>query len=79
MSDLTNKLTDIKDRIDKTTAKRNRLEGERGGLMKRLADDHGCDTVKEAEERLAELTEEIAEETPLLEKAVAELAEEVGI
>ena len=79
MSELATKLQKIKDRIEDTTAKRARLEGERDALMKRLKDEHGFDTVAAAEKGLAKLGREIEREGAALAQAVDELAEEVGV
>lgn len=70
---ITEKLLNMKDKIE--SAKNNilRLEGSRDQLYKALQTDHGCKTVEEAEDKLSKMTKELDQKEVSLKEGIEKL------
>lgn len=71
----TQDLIRIKREIEQAKTSVQQLTGEQTVLMRQLKEQHGCDTVDEAEKKLEELDIEIASMTKNIEKGLSELDE----
>lgn len=77
MSDISTRLSELKDKIEKAKQEKVRIETRLDELMKRLKSDHSCSTLAEARKKLKVFQ---AEETKLsveLENGVAKLSKEI--
>jgi len=52
-------LLDLKEKIEKAKSKASELKGQHRGLMNTLKSKFECDSIEQAEERLAEMNDEI--------------------
>jgi chromosome segregation ATPase len=66
-------LFELKGEIDEAKQKVSELTGQKNALMTQLKEDWGCDTIEEAEERLATMDKNITIITKKIEKASQEL------
>ncbi len=71
----TQDLLKIKREIEAAKTTVSELTGEQTLLMRQLKEQHGCNTVDEAEKKLEDLDIEIASMTRNIEKGLAELDE----
>jgi hypothetical protein len=67
---ITEKLLDLKERIQQAKQQKSRAEGKRDELLRRLKEDHGCKTVQEAEAKVRALEKQAAEAERTLEQGV---------
>ncbi len=68
-------LIKIKREIEAAKTSVSELTGEQTLLMRQLKEQHGCDTIEQAEGKLEQLDIEIASMTRSIEKGLAELDE----
>lgn len=66
---------ELKKKVDKLQQRKLRAEGALDGLLKRLEDDFGVSTPKEAEKKLAELEKEAKRAEERAERAFDEFRE----
>lgn len=72
-TEITNKLTNLKERIDEAKRLGSEAKGKLDTLMQRLKDEHGVKSLDAAEKLLAKLQGETEAEAKELERGVAEL------
>lgn len=70
-------LLDLKEELNETKEEVSILKGEKQSLLKRLKDEWGCSTLKEAEVKVADLKEEIERLDDQIHKEVTKLKEEL--
>ena len=71
----TEKLLELKEKIETAKTKVSQLKGKRDYLMQQLMTDWKCKTLKEAEQRQIDLENEIAEIDEKIETGLKELDE----
>jgi hypothetical protein len=69
----TNRLIDMKDKIEVAKSNIARMQGSRDQLYKTLQIDHGCKTLKEAENKLTKMTKDLDQKEIELTKGIEEL------
>lgn len=69
----TEKLLNMKQTIDKAKEDVSRLEGRKEQLYETLKNDHGCETIKEAEKKLDKMNKELDKKETSLQQGVSEL------
>lgn len=67
MSDIAKELLDLKSKIEKAKAKKNKAEGELTGLMKQLEKDFGCKTLDSAKKKLDKMEKDLNKQEAELE------------
>ena len=72
-------LLDLKKDIDEAKTKQSELVGQKTALMTQLKNDWGCKTVKEAQEKLKTMGEEIEDIEDKIEKGVTDLQEKYNV
>jgi hypothetical protein len=73
MSEVTVRLTKLKEEIDDSKNTKARLEGEMDSLFKRLKKEFGVDTIKEAKDKEKELIEDANALEQDIEKGMVKL------
>jgi hypothetical protein len=71
----TNRLIDMKDKIEVAKSNIARMQGSRDQLYKTLQIDHRCKTLKEAENKLIKMTKDFDQKEIELTKGIEELEE----
>ena len=69
------KLKEIQQRVDRHNLRVAEIAGEKKGLLRRLSEEHGCSTIKEAATECAKLTRQIRTATTKLENLQTQFEE----
>lgn len=69
----TDELLQLKKKLESKRTERTRLEAQRDQLSKILKEEYGLESIEAAQDRLAELGEEIARETEVIDRETEEL------
>lgn len=72
-------LLDLKDKVDTAKTAVSELTGQQTALMNQLKTDWGCKTIKEAEDKLAEMERSISILDKKIERGVKELEEKYEV
>lgn len=72
-------LLELKSNIDSAKSKISELEGQKKMLMKRLKDDYGCTTLKQAKKKLDELNESVTELDDQIQQGIEKLEEQYDV
>lgn len=75
MSDFDKKFQKLKAQVDSAQTAANRSEGKLDQLMSQLAQDHGCQSLKDAEKKLADYERRLMTAETDFEVALAEFEE----
>lgn len=69
----TDELLQLKKKLESKRTERTRLEAQRDQLTENLREEYGLESIEAAQDRLAELGEEIAKETQAIDRETEEL------
>lgn len=69
-------LLDLKEEIEEAKNEVNQLKGQRNGLLESLAEDWKCDSVDEAEKKVAKLKKEIDKMDAKIQKGITKIEEQ---
>ncbi len=70
------RLLSLKQQIDDAKTEISQLEGRKANLLERLEEQWGCKTIKEAEKKLEEMTEQIESLDKKIQAGITKLEEE---
>lgn len=76
MNETTERLLEMKEKIEQCEREITSLKGKEEAVMERLNEEWGCSSVKESTDRLAELEEEWKKQKILLDEIVQRLKED---
>jgi len=71
--DIGRKLLQLKEQLEEEKSQRSELQGEYKSVMKQLKDDHGAESLEQAEKKIKKEQEELQE----MEESIRERVEEV--